>query len=357
MSKSIRVGLIGYGMAGQVFHAPIINSIQGLILARIRETKTPNISIAQARYPQAQIVQTSEDILTDPTIDLVVIATPNTSHFSIAKEALLNNKHVVVDKPFTITSTEANELIELAKNQDKLLSVFQNRRWDSDFKTVKKLLEENTLGQIVEVEIHFDRFRPVPKENAWREEKIPGSGLLYDLGSHLIDQSLVLFGDPEAITADVRIQREQASVDDYFQVELHYGSLKVILKAGVLVKELGPHYIIHGYKGSFIKYGLDVQETALKQGLIPSETPEWGVEPEKLWGKLNQDINGESQIRRIKSEIGDYRGYYQNVYESILGQANLAVTPEQAAKVIYLIEMALKSTQERRTLDVSLPLN
>lgn len=353
MGNKIQVGLIGYGMAGQVFHAPIINSVSGLNLAKIRETKAPNITLAKDRYAQAQIVNDSQDILTDPGIDLVVIATPNTSHYTLAKEALLSGKHVVVDKPFTVTTTEADELIDLAKKQNKLLSAFQNRRWDSDFMTVQKLLAENKLGKIVEIEIHFDRFRPNLKQNSWREENIPGSGILYDLGPHLIDQALVLFGDPKAITADVRIQRQKASIDDYFQIELLYDELKVILKAGMLVKELGPHYIIHGNKGSFIKYGLDVQEDALKKGLIPNEIPDWGIEPEKLWGKLNLDFNGETQINRIKSETGDYRSYYQNVYESIMGQAKLAVTPEQAGKVILLIEKALVSARERRTIDLT----
>ena len=353
MSKTLQVGLIGYGMAGQVFHAPIINSINSLSIASIRETKAPNITLAQQRYPNAKIVSSTDEILDDPNIDLVVIATPNQAHFPIAKQALMSGKNVVVDKPFTITSKEAKELEVLSKQQNKLLSVFHNRRYDSVFRTVKKLISEGVLGELVEVEIHFDRFRPEPKQNAWREEKIPGSGVLYDLGSHLIDQSLVLFGDPKALTADVRVQRKTAIVDDYFQVELHYERLKVILKAGVLVKELGPSCILHGDKGSFIKYGLDVQEDALKRGLIPNETPDWGVEPENLWGKLNIDENGESRVTRVKSEIGDYRGYYQNIADSIINNTKPDVTADQATKVIYLIEMALKSASERRTVDLS----
>ena len=184
MSKTLQVGLIGYGMAGQVFHAPIINSINSLSIASIRETKAPNITLAQQRYPNAKIVSSTDEILDDPNIDLVVIATPNQAHFPIAKQALMSGKNVVVDKPFTITSKEAKELEVLSKQQNKLLSVFHNRRYDSVFRTVKKLISEGVLGELVEVEIHFDRFRPEPKQNAWREEKIPGSGVLYDLGSH-----------------------------------------------------------------------------------------------------------------------------------------------------------------------------
>ena len=353
MSDVIQVGLIGYGMAGQVFHAPMITSISGLELSLIRETRPDNIALAQSRYPSAIIVSDSEAILNDPNIDLIVIATPNTVHFSLAKQALLLGKHVVIDKPFTNTTKEADELIDIAKQENKVLSVFHNRRFDSGFKTVQKIINENILGNIVEVEIHFDRYRPKLKDNAWREENIPGSGVLYDLGSHLLDQALVFFGSPLSITADIRSQREGAKVDDYFQVELHYNNLKVILKAGMLVKELGPTYILHGDKGSFIKYGLDVQEAALIAGQIPNETDNWGEEPENLWGKLNLDKNGGSSISRIKSEMGDYRKYYENIYQSLVGEAKMEVKPEEARDVIYLIELAKKSSKEQRAINLN----
>ena len=352
MKEPIQVGLIGYGMAGQVFHAPMITSISGLQLSTIRETKPDNIALAKRRYPATTIVSDSAAIISNPDIDLVVIATPNAFHYSLAKESLQAGKNVVVDKPFTITSDDADELIDLAKKENKLLSIFHNRRYDSGFKTVQKIISENTLGHIAEVEIHFDRFRPGLKENAWREDNIPGSGVLYDLGSHLIDQSLVFFGSPNSISADIRAQRQGAKVDDYFQVELHYDNLKVILKAGMLVKELGPQYILHGDKGSFIKYGLDVQEEALKEGQIPNETANWGEEPESLWGKLNLDAEGSANISRVRSEVGDYRGYYENICKSILGEANLEVLPEQAREVIYLIEQAQQSALKGRTINL-----
>ena len=352
MKKHIQVGLIGYGMAGQVFHAPIITRISGLQLSTIRETKPDNIALANSRYASTTIVGDSAAILSNPDIDLVVIATPNAFHYSLAKQALLAGKHVVVDKPFTTTSHDADELIDLAKKEDRLLSVFHNRRYDSGFKTVQKIISANTLGRIAEVEIHFDRFRPSLKDNAWREENIPGSGVLYDLGSHLIDQSLVFFGSPNSISADIRAQRQGAKIDDYFQVEFHYDKLKVILKAGMLVKELGPQYILHGDKGSFIKYGLDVQEEALKEGQIPNETANWGEEPENLWGKLNIDAEGSANISKVKSEVGDYRGYYENVCKSILGEAKLEVLPEQARDVIYLIEQAQQSALKGRTINL-----
>ena len=352
MSAQINVGLIGFGMAGQVFHAPMISSITGLNLKKIRETKKPNIELANRRYPNTEIVNSSDEILSDADIDLIVIATPNTTHYSLAKEALEHDKHVVVDKPFTITLNESRELIDLAESKQKMVSVFQNRRWDSDYKTVQKLIKEGTLGDLAEVEIHFDRFRPNLKGNAWREEKLPGSGVFYDLGAHLIDQSLQLFGKPLELHADIRSQRSQSIVDDYFQIDLFYDRLKVILKAGVLVKELGPHFILHGTKGSFVKYGLDIQEADLKEGKIPNNGPSWGVEPDFLQGKLNIETEGETQITRVISEPGDYRGFYQNIYDHLANNTELEVKPEQAAEVIRIIELCFQSSEEKRRITV-----
>lgn len=352
MSGIIKVGLIGYGMAGQVFHSPTITSIPGLQLTAIRETKEHNISLAQSRYPAVSIVQNSNELISDSEITLVVIATTNTMHYPLAKEALLHGKHVVVDKPFTINTKDADELIEIARREDKILSVYHNRRYDSGFRTAQNIINQGVLGRIAEVEIHFDRFRPELKDDAWREKDIPGSGVLYDLGSHLIDQSLMFFGKPESLYADIQKQRKGAVVDDYFQVELYYKELKVILKAGMLVKELGPQTTMHGENGSFIKYGLDVQEEALKSGQIPNETENWGEDPEKLWGKLHLDVNGQSEISRVKSEPGDYRAYYQNIYSTLIGKSNLDVTAEQARNVIHIIELAQQSSLEGRRINL-----
>jgi predicted dehydrogenase len=350
MSDCIQVGLIGFGMAGQVFHAPIITSISGLQLSIIRETKADNITLAKSRYPSTIIVKNSAEIITNPAIELVVIATPNAYHYPLAKQVLSSGKHVVVDKPFTITSREAGDLINLAKKEKKLISVFHNRRWDSDFKTIQKILQEKTLGHVREVEIHFDRFRPKLKKDAWREDDIPGSGILYDLGSHLIDQALVLFGSPVSIFADIQLQRQGAKVDDYFRLVLQYDNLKVILQAGMLAKEPGPHFTLLGDKGSFVKYGFDVQEEALKAGYKPNEIPNWGEEPEYLWGKLSLDSDNTISQSKLKSEKGDYRDYYKNVYQSILGKSKLSVKPEQARDVICLIESAQQSTREGQTI-------
>lgn len=353
MHKTIQVGLIGYGMAGQVFHAPIITSVPGLLLTKIRETRPEHIQLAQSRYPDAVIVNDSQVILDDATIDLVVIATPNTSHFSLARQALLAGKHVVVDKPFTITSAEADELIALAAQQDRLLTVHHNRRWDSNAQTLRKVIANQLLGRLVELEMHFDRFRNYLRPGAWREENTPGSGILYDLGAHLIDEAQCLFGLPDAITADERVQRSGGQTIDNFTVVLDYDQLKVTLKAGMLVREPGPTYVLLGEQGSFVKYGMDVQEAALKAGQRPDEVPDWGKEPEANWGRLNTDFQGQHLLGRVESETGDYRGFYDNVYRAITENAALAVTAGQARNTIRIIELARQSSAEKRTVPFS----
>ncbi|WP_242918938.1 oxidoreductase [Pontibacter liquoris] len=353
MSEPINVGLLGFGLSGRVFHAPFISSIQGLRLKKIRETREEPIHHAKQSYPEAEIVAEARDIFRDESIDLVIVATSNTSHVPLATEALLAGKHVVVEKPFTITSAEADELIVLARKQQRLLTVYHNRRWDSDFKTVRKVLESKLLGNVVEYEAHFDRFRNEIKPNTWKEENLPGSGILYDLGAHLIDQALCLFGLPASITAEVGTQRQHSHVIDHFDLRLHYEGLKVTLKAGMLVKEVGPHFILHGDRGSFVKYGMDVQEAALKAGGMPAENPAWGDEPQQLWGTLNTSYKDLELHGKIKSEIGDYRGFYENVLQAIRGEGALEVQPEQARNVIRIIELAMQSAEEKRTVPFS----
>lgn len=348
MSKKVNVGLVGYGMAGQVFHGPFITNVTGLFLKTIRETRPEKIRLAYSRYPQATIVEETTAILADKEIDLVVLATPNHTHYSLAKEALLAGKHVLVDKPFTTTSAEADELIELAGKQGRILSIFHNRRWDSDFKTVTKILSSGLLGNLVEYEARFDRFRNFLKENTWKEEDLPGSGILYDLGSHLIDQALCLFGAPEEVMGDLRIQRSGSSIIDNFEVVLHYEKLKVILKASMLVKEPTPRYRLLGDQGSFVKYGIDVQEEALKKGLTPADVADWGLEPQNIWGDINADLQGLQVTGKVKSEKGDYTGLYHNLYKAILGEEELFVKPEQARNTIRVIELAMKSNDEKR---------
>lgn len=354
-NKTIPIGLLGFGMAGRVFHAPFISAVEGLKLYKIKANRPASIDLAKKLYPATEVVSDTVAILEDETIDLVIVATTNETHYSLAKAALEAGKHVVVEKPFTVTSEEATELINLAKQKGKLLTVYQNRRWDSDFKTVKKLMDSQLLGRLVEYEAHFDRFRPIPASETWKEEDQPGTGILYDLGSHLIDQALVRFGTPESLYADLRTQRSGGEIIDCFDLTFYYNNgLKAILKAGMLVKQPGPRFILSGDKGSFVKYGLDVQEAALKQGAIPATESDWGTEPEEIWGKLDTEVQGLRLVGKIQSQTGDYRGFYENVRDAIQGMAELEVKPEQARNTIRVIELAIQSSQEKRALPFSI---
>lgn len=341
----INVGIVGYGLAGEVFHAPIINSVDNLNLSKIVSSRKEAVEKVQKKYPDTKVIPSFELLLEDPSIDLVVIGTPNTCHFELAKRALMRGKHVVVEKPFTVNSRDSDELIELSRKIGKILTVNQNRRWDSDFLTVKKIIEKGFLGSIVEYEAHFDRFRRDIKPNAWREDDIPGSGMLYDLGSHLIDQAQCLFGLPNEIYCDIDIKRNGGKVDDYFEMILYYESVKVILKSSMLAREPLPHFTIHGDKGSYIKYGMDVQENHLKSGYSPLSIDNWGEEPSELWGTINTDIEGVHFIGKIESEKGNYRTFYENVYRAILGEEELIVKPREARNTIRIIELALESNK------------
>jgi predicted dehydrogenase len=350
MMREIKVGLIGYGMAGRVFHAPVITAVPHLQLAKVVERRGQT---SRERYPWVEVVREAAALFEDQAIELVVIATPNSSHFELARQALVADKHVVVDKPFTLTSEQARELIDLARERNKIISVFENRRWDGDFQTVSRIVKQGCLGRLVEYETHFDRFRNYfNPERAWREEGGAGSGVLFDLGSHLIDQAQVLFGLPRMLTADIRSQREAGKADDQFELIFHYDTLKVTLKAGLLVREPGPRFALHGTEGSFVKYGVDPQEEALKRGRSPRE-PEWGVEPEAQWGVLNTQIGGLHFQGKIETVKGCYPAYYENVYQAITGQAELIVKPEEAKNTIRMIELAVQSNAEKRTVVVS----
>lgn len=350
MRTKINVGLIGFGMAGKAFHAPLIISIPEFNLKTIRETKPEHIAFIRETYPQAGIVTDAKEIINDPDIDLVIVATPNALHHAYAKQALLAGKHVVVEKPFTVTSGEAEELIAISMQMKKVLSVYQNRRWDSDYLTIKKIIEGRALGELHIMESSFERFRDI-RLNSWKEELQPGTGLLYDLGSHLIDQSVCLFGLPSSVSCDMRVHRPKGKIVDYFRAELNYDTLKVILKADFLVREPGPRYVLSGNKGGFVKYGTDIQEETLKAGLFPFQESNWGAEPESIWGTLNTEMNGLHVIGKVESERGNYVAYYRNVCNAIQGKEELIVKPEQALITIQIIEHAIKSFEEKRVVN------
>lgn len=351
MSKEIGVGLIGFGMAGQVFHAPVIGCVEGLKLKAIQTSNKENIEIARRKYPDAEIVGETAALLKREDIELIIVATPNYTHFEVAKSVLEAGFHVVIDKPFTPRFSEAEELIKLAAAGGRLLTVHQNRRWDSDFRTVQKVIGSGLLGRLVEAEIHYDRFRNTLRENTWKEDGRYGTGIVFDLGSHLIDQAQTLFGLPYAVTADIRAQRAASRIADNFELILHYPGLKVTLKGGMLVKEPLPHYILLGEDGSFVKYGMDVQEEELKIGATPADTLNWGVEPPNLWGRINTEFNGVHVTGEVESEAGNYSLFYENVRDALLGTAELEVTAAQAANTIKIIELAIKSNDEKRTVD------
>lgn len=332
--KSLSVGLLGFGLAGSVFHAPLIQCEPRLRLTAIASSRTDDI---RRSAPEA-VATTADALIADPSIDLVVIATPNTSHAPLAREALLAGKHVVIDKPMATTAAEADELIDLAKRQGRLLTVFHNRRWDNDFLTLRACLDKGEVGRPYHYEAHFDRFRPQIKQG-WREQTLAGSGVLFDLGAHLIDQALTLFGMPDRILADVGTQRPDAQVDDWFHIVLGYGPMRAILHCGTVVCRPGPRFQLHGDGGSFLKHGMDGQEAALRAGRLPTEA-DWGADDPENFALLVQADGTERQVETIP---GDYPAFYRGVASSILDGAPPPVTAEQARDVLAVLEAVRKA--------------
>ena len=342
----IRVGVLGFGLAGEVFHSPTIRAVPGMELACILERSG---SKAKAKYPEVRVARTLDELLSDESIELCVVGTPHNTHFDYAKRCLRAGRNVVVDKPFTITLREAEVLIALANEKKRLLTVYQNRRWDGDFQTVEKLLKSGILGQMAEYEARFERFRPELRAGNWRERNEPGNGMLLELGPHLVDQALTLFGTPRAITAELFRQREGSQVDDAFDVCLEYPNLRASVRARIIAYSPSPHFVVHGTKGSFVKYGMDPQEELLKAGALP-EGPGWGEDPEEMWGTLALQGQGEKKVR---TEKGNYPGFYANVRDALLNGTAPAVTLQQAWLSMRALELAEQSSRERRTVNWS----
>ena len=342
----IEVGLIGYGLAGRAFHAPVIRAVPGMHLAAILQ-RTGNE--AAEKYPDIRIVRSLDELLAMQEIRLTVIATPNETHYSLARQCLAAGRDVVVDKPFTTTLEEARSLVEFAEKAGRLITVYQNRRYDGDFQTIRELVASGTLGRIVRFETNYDRYRPQLKPGAWRETSRAGSGILFDIAPHLIDHALLLFGLPEAVTADIRIEREQAIADDAFDIMFRYPrSMRAVLRSSILAAAPRPRFVLQGTQGSFVKQTFDPQEDNLRHGNIPSDGP-WGAEPEGNWGVLTVPRDNKFVEKRIPSADCDYRDYYANVRDALLGKAPLAVTPGWAMKVMRLLEMARGSSEKRST--------
>ena len=343
MIDSIRVGLIGFGYASKTFHAPLIAGTPGMALAAVSSSDATKV---HADWPGVPVVSEPKHLFNDPNIDLIVIPTPNDTHFPLAKAALEAGKHVVVDKPFTVTLSQARELDALAKSLGRLLSVFHNRRWDSDFLTVKALLSEGTLGEITFFESHFDRFRPQVR-NRWREQAGPGSGIWYDLAPHLLDQAVNLFGLPVSMTVDLAQLRPGAQTTDYFHAVLSYPQRRIVLHGTMVAAAESARYILHGTRGSYVKFGLDPQEERLKNGeRLPQE--DWGYD---MRDGVVTKVEGETLVEETLLTIpGNYPAYYAAVRDALNGTGENPVPASQAIQIMELIELGIESAKHRATL-------
>ncbi len=344
----IKTGICSYGMSGKLFHAPFISQHKGYELYAVCERSKKEM---QDQYPSVISYSTIDELMADGNIELMIINTPNYTHFEYAKKALLASKHIVVEKPFCNNVAECDELIAVAKEKGKMISVYQNRRWDSDFMTVCKVIKEKLLGDVVEAEFHFDRYDENLSYKLHKETPGPGAGIFYDLGPHLIDQALQLFGMPDAVFADITALRKISKVDDYMEIIMIYDRLRVRLKSGYLVKEPIPSYVIHGTKGSFLKSRADVQENGLKKNIVPG-TLGWGEEPASEQGLLHTTVNGETVRKKIPSEKGDYGIYYARLYEALRNKKPNPVPADDGRKVIYVIDKAFQSVKEKRVIEL-----
>ena len=350
----LRAGLVGYGSAGQTFHAPVLSAVPGLQLAAVASSQPHKV---HADWPGVAVVPDAAALVDRPDIDLVVVATPNAQHHPVAKAALEAGKHVVVDKPFTLDVAQARELELLSRRNNRMLSVYQNRRFDADFLTLKDLLAGGELGRPVYLESHFDRFRPEVKVR-WREQAVPGSGLWVDLGAHLVDQAVQLFGRPDTLQLDTAVLRDGAVVEDYFHAVLRYeqgphAPLRVVLHSTTLAASAAPRYIVHGTLGSYIKHGVDTQEDALRAGQRPPAEG-WGVDP--LDGELTRvGSDGAITRRSIATRAGNYVDYYAAVRDAILGRGSNPVPPEQAVALMELLDIGRQSAFEGRAIKTGGP--
>ena len=345
--KKIKTALLSYGMSGRVFHAPFLQLHDGFELTGSWERSK---KLIQQDYPNVKSYASLEELLADD-IELVVVNTPVETHYEYAKKALLAGKHALVEKAFTTTAAEAEELNAIAKEKGLKLTVYQNRRWDSDFMTVKQVADQNLLGDIVEAEFHFDRYNPLLSPKTHKETANAGAGVLKDLGSHIIDQALYLFGYPEAVHGDVRITRENSLVDDWFDISLYYPDKRVRLKAGFFVREAIPAYIVHGKKGTFLKQRGDIQEDVLKTGAKPNRT-DWGTEPKEKEGLLHTEINGEEVRKTIPTLQGNYYALFDGVYKAIVENKTEPVTAEDGIKTMQVIDAVIESSKSGKIIQL-----
>lgn len=346
----LRVAIIGYGLAGSVFHAPLIASTPGMQVSAIVTSNAQRQEQARRRYPKAALLPNADEIWQYPTLyDLVVVAAANRSHVSLGLSALKAGLPVVIDKPMAGTVADAERLLEASRSSGKLLSVFQNRRWDNDFQTVRKLLDAGSLGPITRFESRYDRYRPAPRQQAWRESADPSDvgGLLYDLGSHLIDQALVLFGKPVSVYAELAQRRPGAQVDDDSFIALQFPGHYAHLWMSVVARIPGQRFRISGLHGAYEKWGLDPQEDALRQGKLPGDAG-WGIEPKESWGRLSTEVGGLHFDGQIETLPGAYEQYYALLRDALLHSTPPPVDPADAVETLRVIEAAQISVRESR---------
>lgn len=345
MNQSIKTAITSFGMSGLVFHGPSLKVNQGFEVVNILE-RSKNIS--KDLFPEATIVRDYNDILNNNGIELVIVNTPDKYHYEMAKQAILHGKHIVVEKPVTLHSFEALELAELAREKGVVFTVYQNRRWDGDFRTVQKVIAEKKLGRLIEFESHYDRYRIFITPGTWKEESGEFAGVLYNLGSHMVDQAYVLFGKPISVTAHLKIVRTEGVVTDYYDIRLEYEKFSALLKCSYLVKKPGPRYILHGELGSFYKFGIDPQEELLKAGNLPTGE-NWGTEPPEMWGTISYQKEGNEFEEIVETIPGDYNIFYNNVFDAIRKGEELRVKPEEAIEVLKILEACILSNHEKRT--------
>lgn len=343
--RIIKVGLASYGMSGKVFQAPVIQAAGGFEITHILE-RSKNLSAVD--LPKATIVRTFEELIRSE-VEVVIINTPDKMHYPMAKEALLAGKNVVIEKPFATTVEECKELIAIAQEQKKILTVYQNRRLDNGFRTIQKILKEKYLGDIVEFESRFDRYKDHIAEGSWKEDPSNTYSLLYNLGPHLVDQAIALFGTPLAVTARLAEIRPGSKTNDYFHLRLDYPHMTALLRASYLTREATFSLAIHGTKGSYVKYGVDPQEEKLKQGSLPGG-PYWGKESHACWGILNTSLRGIPYREPIESLPGCYPEFYRNLYKVITQDEELMVKPEESLIVIQVLEAAIESHLQMRSI-------
>ncbi len=341
----LKVALCSYGMSGKVFHAPLITAEPGIQLHSILQR---NNESALNDYPQVSIVKSFDDILQNQDIDLVVVNTPNEFHYPMAKAVLEAGKHLVLEKPFVINLHEGKELITLADQQKKCLAVFQNKRLETDHLTVEKIIQSQQLGRIVEVEWHYDRYRNTVTHKQWKEDNLPGAGTWFDLGVHMVDSVLCLFGRPQAIQADMRSLRREDGATDYFNVCLHYADMRVLLRSNTFVSAKGATVSLHGDKGSFLKFGQDVQEQQMMKGVLPGHS-QWAKHEDENYGLLRLQTPQGVKAERVESETGCYEDFYRNIVRHISDQEPLRFTAQQALLAVEVLLAAEESHKAQRT--------